>query len=110
MEKSNSLQSQADLESAQSYSYYFVSSKSAAEVFSILLDVDKWWSGLYSENITGNSDQLNDVFSFKAGAGAHYSEQTLVELIPNQRVAWLVTNSNLSFIKDPREQGKRIKI
>jgi hypothetical protein len=77
--------------------------QTSQEVFNLLLDVDKWWSGLYVETIEGESHQLNDEFTFKAGGGVHYSKQKLIELMPNKKVVWQVTDSNLSFLSDPKE-------
>lgn len=83
----------------ESFSYSFVTSKPATEVFRILLDVKRWWSGLYEETIDGKSQKTGDEFTFKAGGGVHYSKQKLVELIPDQKIEWLVTESVLSFLK-----------
>jgi hypothetical protein len=85
------------------YSYTFKTTYSPDKVFPILLDIDKWWTGLYSENIEGKSQMLNDEFSFSAGGGVHYSRQKLIELIPDKRIVWMVTDSNLTFIKDTKE-------
>ena len=87
----------------KNYTYSFQTSKSTEEVFKTLLDVRKWWSGLYDETIKGESKKINDEFTFNAGAGAHYTRQKLVELIPDKKVAWLVTDSNLTFLKDSSE-------
>lgn len=73
------------------------------EVFQILTDVRGWWSGLYGEEIEGVSEKPGDTFSFRAGGGAHYSRQQLVELVPDKRLVWKVTDSNLSFLKQPDE-------
>ena len=63
-----------------------------------LLNVDQWWSGPYEETIKGKSHHLNDEFTFEAGQGMHYSKQKLVELVPNKKIAWMVTDSKLTFL------------
>ena len=87
----------------ENFTYSFKSSKTPAEIFELLLDVEQWWSGLYEETIKGTSQELNDEFSFEAGQGAHYTKQKLVELVPHKRIAWLVTESRLDFVSDPGE-------
>ena len=77
--------------------------RSPEEVFNAVLNVSGWWSGLYSEEIKGSSNRLNDEFSFRAGGGAHYSRQKLIELVPGKRAVWLVTDSNLAFLAKPDE-------
>lgn len=85
------------------FSYSFTSSKTPSEVFDLLLHIDKWWSGLYAESITGESKAVGDEFSFRAGEGMHYSKQKLVELIPDKKIVWQVTESNLRFLHDQNE-------
>ncbi len=85
------------------FTFEFETSKASEEIFKILLDVRSWWMGLYSENISGNSDKVNDEFTFHAGDGVHYSKQKLVELIPGKKIVWLVMESNLSFLKKTDE-------
>jgi len=85
------------------FTYSFSSSKSSEEIFRLLLQIPQWWTGFYEETIKGKSERTGDEFSFAAGGGAHYSEQKLVELIPNKKLVWLVTDSNLSFLKDTAE-------
>ncbi len=89
--------------SKQDFTYSFESSKSTETIFETLLDVRKWWFGVYEETITGKSKKVNDEFNFKAGGGVHDTTQKLVELIPNKKIAWLVTASNLTFLKKPGE-------
>lgn len=94
----------------ENYSYSFTSPKTAHEIFDRLLHIEKWWSGLYEEAIAGKSHKLDDEFTFHAGGGAHYSRQKLVELVPDKSVAWLVTDSKLSFLKEPAEwNGSKIR-
>ena len=73
------------------------------EVFNVVRNVRGWWSGYYSEEFEGNTEKLNDEFSFRAGGGAHYSRQKLIEVIPNKKVVWLVTDSNLDFLEKKDE-------
>ncbi len=87
----------------ENFNYAFKTSKTPNEVFELLLDIKQWWSGLYEETITGKSDKLNDEFTFIAGGGMHNTTQRLVELIPNKKAAWLVTYSDLTFLKDSSE-------
>ena len=93
-----------------SYTYSFISSKSAATIFNILLHPEKWWKGLFAEEITGKSQQIGDEFSFRAGNGAHFSVQKLIDSIPNQKITWLVTQSHLSFLDQKDTQGQSLKI
>src|ERR1700750_2088186 len=80
-----------------------------AEVYKTILNVRAWWSGLYTESFEGSSENLGDEFSFRAGGGAHYTKQKLVELIPDEKVVWLVTEANLSFVDKTDEwKGTRI--
>ena len=69
-----------------------------AEAYKTILNVRAWWSGLYDESFKGSSEKVGDEFSFLAGGGVHYTKQKLVELVPNRKVVWLVTDANLSFV------------
>lgn len=77
--------------------------KPATEVFATILNVRSWWSGLFEESFEGNSENLGDEFSFRAGGGLHYSKQKLIELVPNEKLVWLVTEANLSFLEKTDE-------
>ncbi|MES2512926.1 MAG: SRPBCC domain-containing protein [Bacteroidota bacterium] len=85
------------------FSSTFLVDKSPKEVFPILLNVRSWWSGLYGETFEGSSEKLDDEFSFLAGGGMHYSKQKLIELIPDTKIVWLVTDSKLTFLSDEAE-------
>jgi hypothetical protein len=87
----------------ENFTYSFTSSKTPEVIFELLLNIEQWWSGLYEETIKGKSHQINDEFSFKAGGGMHDTTQKLIELIPNKKIVWLVTNSKLAFLSDPSE-------
>lgn len=82
----------------QDFTSAIVVDQAPGKVFNVLLNVRAWWSGLYEESFEGSSEKVGDEFSFRAGGGVHYTRQKLVELVPNQKVTWLVTEANLSFV------------
>jgi Activator of Hsp90 ATPase homolog 1-like protein len=68
------------------------------EVFNAVNNVSGWWQG----EIKGSSTQLNDEFTYQMKE-FHFSKQRVVEMIPDKKVVWLVTESNLSFLKEKDE-------
>lgn len=87
----------------QHFQYSFITPKSISEVYHHLINPKNWWVGLFGEIIEGKSNYLNDEFSFSAGDGMHYSNQKLIESVTDQKIVWLVTESNLSFLKNTNE-------
>ena len=87
----------------KNFEFSFASSKTSNEVFAHLLNPKNWWVGLFGETIEGKSEGINDEFSFRAGDGVHFSNQKLIELVADKKIVWLVTESNLSFLKNTNE-------
>ncbi len=76
-----------------------LTSESPRSVFQTVMNVKAWWSGFYEEAIEGEMGKLNDEFSFSAAGGAHYSTQKLTTLIPDQKIVWLITGSDFSYLE-----------
>lgn len=70
----------------------------AQEVYNAINNVSGWWHG----EVTGNTTKVNDEFSYRF-QHFHFSKQRVTELVPNKKIVWLVTESNLSFTKNPSE-------
>lgn len=68
------------------------------EVFQCINNVAGWWT----ENLEGQSQKQGDEFSVQFG-DIHYSKQRLIEVIPDKKVVWLITESRLNFLKNKEE-------
>jgi hypothetical protein len=82
-----------------SYSTSIEVETSAAELFRCIKDVSKWWGG---SDFEGNSESLNDEFTINH-PGSHLTTQKLVEVVPDKRMVWLVTEGRLHWLKDQYE-------
>lgn len=82
----------------QSYTATIIVPNTPQDVFDHITEVPKWWS----TDFEGSSKEPNDVFVI-CHPGQHYSEQQLTEVIPGQKVVWLVTASELDWLTDKGE-------
>ncbi|HLP11228.1 MAG TPA: SRPBCC domain-containing protein [Flavobacteriales bacterium] len=76
----------------------FLTGKSPEHVYNAINKVPEWWCEVFE----GDSAKLNKEFSVTFN-DLHYSKHKLVELVPNKTIVWLVTDSNLSFLKNKTE-------
>jgi hypothetical protein len=68
------------------------------EVFNAINNVRGWWS----EEIEGSTDKLNDEFKYHY-EDVHRCKIKLIEVIPNEKVVWLVLENYFKFTKDKSE-------
>ena len=62
--------------------------KPQQQVFSHVINLKKWWP----EDLEGDDIRLNGEFVLSTG-DSHYSKNKVIEFVPNQKLAWLVTES-----------------
>lgn len=67
-------------------------------VFDAVTNPRGWWS----KEIKGGTKKLNDEFTFEV-EGVHFSKQKLMEVIPNKKVVWQITEASMSFLKNKSE-------
>jgi hypothetical protein len=89
----------------QNYTATIEVAKAPKDVFNHINDVSKWWSKDYR----GSSTKLNDEFIIHH-PDRHYSKQKLVEVIPNLKVVWLVTESKLNWIEKDKYEWTNTKM
>jgi uncharacterized protein YndB with AHSA1/START domain len=82
----------------QNYTATFIVDQSPEEVFKAVTNVRKWWG----EGVTGGTEKEGDEFTYEVPT-VHRSVQKLVKVVPNEKVVWLVTESDMTFIKDAAE-------
>ncbi len=68
------------------------------EVFDAIIDIRSWWHG----DIEGDSRRLGDSFVYRY-ADLHRSTQLVTEFVPGHRLAWRVTDAEMTFIADRNE-------
>lgn len=82
----------------QDFTTTIVVEQTPEQVFNAVLTPQAWWSG----EITGSTDKLKGEFTYRYKE-LHFSKQRIVEIIPNRKVVWLVTESQINYAEDKRE-------
>jgi hypothetical protein len=81
----------------QSYNCIITANVTPNEAFNAINSVAKWWS----ENIDGSTENLNDVFTIHFGDA--WTSYKIVEFVKDKKVVWLVTDCELTWLKDKKE-------
>ena len=66
--------------------------------FDAIKDFRAWWG----EDIEGNTDKLNETF-FYHYKDVHLCKLKLIEMVPNEKLVYLVVDNQFNFIKDKTE-------
>ena len=82
----------------KSFTANILADNTPSEVFAAINNVRGWWS----EDIEGNTDNLNEVFLYHY-KNVHICKMKIVEFIPGEKVVWLVMENYFNFIKDQSE-------
>lgn len=84
--------------SSQDFTITILADQTPTEVFNAINNVRGWWS----EEIEGNTVQLNDEFSYHY-QDVHRCRMKIIESVPGKRVVWQVLDNYFSFTKDKTE-------
>ncbi|HEV8504795.1 MAG TPA: SRPBCC family protein [Chitinophagaceae bacterium] len=79
--------------------------RSPQDVFAKILDIPTWWTTDFS----GNNLKIGDEFIIHH-PGEHFSRQRVVELEPGKRIVWLVTESDLPWLKIDQQEWTNTKM
>ena len=72
--------------------------QSPEEAFAAINNPRGWWS----ENIEGSATKLGDEWTYRY-KDAHRCTMKVAEMVPNQRVVWLVVDNYFNFTEDKTE-------
>jgi hypothetical protein len=82
----------------QNYQCSIAADFTPAEAFAAINKVNEWWA----KNVEGSAEKLNDVFTVRF-SGEIFVTFKVAESIPDKKVAWLVTDCYLPWLKDKTE-------
>jgi Activator of Hsp90 ATPase homolog 1-like protein len=72
------------------------------EAFNRIKDVSKWWGG---KDLEGTINEFTITHE-----GSHYSKQKLIELIPDKRIVWHITEATLYWLQKNKHEWTNTKL
>lgn len=82
----------------QDFTTTWVVEQTPKQVFKAIINPQHWWPG----EIHGSAGNLNEEFTYRY-KDFHFSRQKVVDMIPDQKVVWLVTESIINYVEDKKE-------
>ena len=82
----------------QDFTTTFLVDQSPEVAFDAINNVRGWWG----DDIDGSNDNVGDEFTFRV-RDIHYSKIKVIELVPNEKVLWLVLDNHFNYVKDQSE-------
>jgi len=86
------------------FTYTLTVNASAKEAMKKISQVDLWWA----KNFKGKAGDLNDEFSVHFGDT--YVNFRISEVSPEKKIAWMVTDCHLHWIKKDKQEWKNTKV
>jgi uncharacterized protein YndB with AHSA1/START domain len=80
------------------YTTEFVVERTPHDVYEAINDIPAWWM----THIHGSNSAVGDEFSFEV-PGVHACTMRVAQLVPDRRIVWRVTRSNMTFVAEPEE-------
>lgn len=81
-----------------SFQASFVVDQTPKEVFDAINNVRGWWG----EDVQGSNDKVGEEFIYRV-PDIHYSKLQVTELVPDEKIAWLVLENHMNFVADQTE-------
>lgn len=78
-------------------------------VVNCINDISKWWTKDVAYITERKNANLNDEFSI-THPGMHYSKHKVVEIFPNKKIVWLVTESKLDWLEKDKAEWTGTKM
>ena len=75
----------------------FAVERTPQEVFDAINDVRGWWG-----EVDGKTDEVGAEFTYRV-KDIHYSKLRVIELIPEEKVVWLVLDNHMNYVQDQTE-------
>lgn len=82
----------------QNFTTAFAVDQTPEEAFDAITNVRGWWS----EEVEGSTNKLGDEFTYRY-KDVHHCKMKLIEVVPGQKVVWLVLENYFDFTEDKSE-------